>query len=45
MALNAQAHGVGVEYGAHPSEMLDRCQPLYKARSVAALHDWLNRHG
>jgi len=44
MANNAGAAGVAVEYGAHPVEQLQACNPLYSAASVADLHQWLNEN-
>jgi phosphoglycolate phosphatase len=44
MANNAGAAGVAVEYGAHPVEQLQACKPLYSAKTVAELHQWLNEN-
>ncbi len=44
MAANAGAAGVAVQYGAHPVEELKRLNPLYTAKSVASLHDWLKKN-
>ncbi|WP_038489713.1 HAD-IIIA family hydrolase [Janthinobacterium agaricidamnosum] len=44
MANNAGASGIAVQYGAHPVEQLDVCQPIFSAASVAELHQWLNDH-
>jgi phosphoglycolate phosphatase len=44
MANNAGAAGVAVEYGAHPVEQLQACNPLYSAKTVAELHQWLNEN-
>jgi phosphoglycolate phosphatase len=44
MANNAGAAGVAVQYGAHPMEQLQACNPLYSAASVAELHQWLNEN-
>jgi phosphoglycolate phosphatase len=45
MANNAGAHGIAVEYGAHPIEQLHACGPVYSARTVAHLHEWLSENG
>jgi phosphoglycolate phosphatase len=45
MASNAGAHGIAVEYGAHPIEQLHACGPVYSARTVAHLHEWLSENG
>ncbi len=45
LAANAGVACVGVSYGAHPPEHLHRHAPLHLARSIAELHDWLQRHG
>jgi len=44
MANNAGAAGVAVQYGAHPMEQLQACNPLYSAASVAELQQWLNEN-
>ncbi|WP_256079196.1 HAD-IIIA family hydrolase [Massilia sp. YIM B04103] len=44
MAQNAGAAGIAVEYGAHPLHQLQACNPLFSARSVAELHQWLNEN-
>ena len=44
MANNAGAAGIAVQYGAHPPEQLDACQPIFSAASVAELHQWLIEH-
>ena len=44
MAQNAGASGIAVEYGAHPIEQLQACNPIYSARSVPNLHQWLNEN-
>src|SRR5450830_1242049 len=44
MANNAGAAGIAVEYGAHPVEQLQACNPLYSAASVADLHQWLSEY-
>jgi phosphoglycolate phosphatase len=45
MATNAGAHGIAVEYGAHPIDQLNACRPLYSAGTVAQLHAWLSENG
>lgn len=42
MAQNAGAAGIAAQYGAHPLEKLSVCQPLFCARNVPHLHQWLN---
>jgi phosphoglycolate phosphatase len=44
MAANAGAAGVAVTYGAHPADVLDSLTPLYSAKSVPDLHNWLTQH-
>jgi phosphoglycolate phosphatase len=44
MANNAGAAGVAVQYGAHPIEQLNACNPLYSAATVAELHQWLSEN-
>jgi phosphoglycolate phosphatase len=44
MAQNAGSSGIAVEYGAHPFEELQACKPIYSARSVPELHQWLNEN-
>ena len=44
MANNAGATGVAVRYGAHSSDKLDACNPLFSAGTVAELHQWLNQY-
>ncbi len=44
MAANAGAAGVAVTYGAHPADVLHALTPLYSAKSVPDLHDWLLQH-
>ncbi|MRW92127.1 HAD-IIIA family hydrolase [Duganella sp. FT80W] len=44
MASNAGAAAVAVEYGAHPVDQLTACKPLYSAKTVAELHQWLSEH-
>ncbi|MFD2366451.1 HAD-IIIA family hydrolase [Pseudoduganella sp. GCM10020061] len=44
MANNAGAHGIAVQYGAHPVDQLHACNPVYSATSVDELHKWLAEH-
>lgn len=44
MAANAGAAGIAVQYGAHPLDELKRLKPLYTAKSVISLHDWLKKN-
>jgi phosphoglycolate phosphatase len=44
MAQNAGSAGIAVEYGAHPVDQLQACKPVYSARSVLELHQWLNEN-
>jgi len=44
MAINAGAAGVAVEFGAHPPQQLQTLSPLYSARSIRELHQWLSDH-
>ena len=44
MANNAGAAGIAVQYGAHPVEQLQACNPLYSAATVAELHRWLSEN-
>lgn len=44
MAHNAGAAAVAVEYGAHPVDQLQACNPMFSAKSVAELHQWLNEN-
>jgi len=44
MAQNAGSAGIAVEYGAHPIDQLQACNPVYSARSVPELHQWLNEN-
>jgi len=44
MATNAGAAGIAVEFGAHPVSQLHACQPLFSAKNIAELHDWLLEH-
>jgi len=41
MANNAGAAGIAVEYGAHPVQQLQACRPVFTARNVPELHQWL----
>ena len=41
MANNAGAAGIGVEYGAHPVQQLQACGPVFTAKNVPELHQWL----
>jgi phosphoglycolate phosphatase len=41
MANNAGAAGIAVEYGAHPLQQLQACDPVFTAKSVPELHAWL----
>ena len=43
LAANAGVASVAVGYGAHPVEDFARHAPLFVARSMAELHDWLQR--
>ncbi len=45
MANNAGAAGIAVEYGAHPVVQLQACKPVFSAKNVAELHDWLRENG
>jgi phosphoglycolate phosphatase len=45
MANNAGASAIAVEYGAHPVHQLQACRPLYSAKSVPELHQWLSENG
>jgi phosphoglycolate phosphatase len=42
MANNAGATGIAVEYGAHPVHQLQACRPLFSAKTVPELRDWLS---
>jgi phosphoglycolate phosphatase len=42
MANNAGAAGIAVEYGAHPLNQLEACKPVFSAKTVRELHDWLS---
>ncbi|PLZ02483.1 HAD family hydrolase [Burkholderia sp. WAC0059] len=44
MAINAGVAGIGVTYGAHPSDSLAALSPRFVAPSVSALLDWLRAH-
>jgi phosphoglycolate phosphatase len=44
MAQNAGSSGIAVEYGAHPLDQLAACKPVYSARTVPQLHQWLNEN-
>lgn len=44
MARSAGAHGIAVQYGAHPSHELKALQPLFMAASVPILHQWLQEN-
>lgn len=41
MANNAGAAGIAVEYGAHPVQQLQACRPVFTAKNVPELHQWL----
>ncbi|MFL9925853.1 HAD-IA family hydrolase [Herbaspirillum lusitanum] len=41
MAINAGAGGVAVEFGAHPVAQLQALNPLFSAKSIPELHQWL----
>lgn len=41
MARNANVHGVGVSYGAHPAEELVACEPRILVHDVSELSRWL----
>lgn len=41
MANNAGASGIAVEYGAHPVHQLEACKPVFSAKTVTELHQWL----
>jgi phosphoglycolate phosphatase len=45
MARRAGCASVGVSYGAHPNNELERAQPLFIASSVSQLHSWIKEHG
>jgi phosphoglycolate phosphatase len=44
MATNAGASAIAVEYGAHPVHQLQACRPLYSAKTVPELHQWLTEN-
>lgn len=44
MANNAGAAAVAVEYGAHDAHLLSVFNPLYSAKTVAELHQWLREN-
>ncbi len=44
MANNAGASGIAVEYGAHPVHQLEACKPVFSAKTVAELHQWLTEN-
>jgi phosphoglycolate phosphatase len=44
MANNAGAAGVAVEYGAHPVDQLEACKPMFSAKTVEELHQWLSEN-
>ncbi|MBI3711746.1 MAG: HAD-IIIA family hydrolase [Burkholderiales bacterium] len=44
MAGNAGASAVAVEYGAHEPDFLRQFSPLFMAKSVPELHQWLNEN-
>jgi phosphoglycolate phosphatase len=44
MANNAGAIGVAVEYGAHPVDQLQACKPMFSAKTVEELHQWLSEN-
>jgi phosphoglycolate phosphatase len=41
MANNAGATAIAVEYGAHPVQQLQACRPIFAAKNVPELHQWL----
>lgn len=41
MASNAGARAIAVEYGAHSVQQLEACKPIFSAKSVPELHQWL----
>jgi len=41
MASNAGASGIAVEYGAHPVHQLHACKPVFSAKDVPELRQWL----
>ena len=44
MANNAGAAAVAVEYGAHDAHLLSGFNPLYSAKTVAEIHQWLREN-
>jgi phosphoglycolate phosphatase len=44
MAINADAAGIGVHYGAHTAPELQALNPMFVASSVSELRAWLNEH-
>lgn len=44
MAQNAGSSGIAVQYGAHPVDQLAACSPVFSARSIPELHQWLNEN-
>jgi len=44
MASNAGAAGIAVEFGAHPVHQLQACKPVFSAKSVPELHQWLKEN-
>lgn len=44
MASNAGVAAVAVEYGAHDAQTLLSCAPMFSAKTVKELHDWLSQH-
>jgi len=44
MAQNAGSAGIAVEYGAHPVDQLTACRPVFSAKTVPELHQWLNEN-
>jgi phosphoglycolate phosphatase len=44
MAINAGAAAVAVEYGAHDAQSLNMLAPLYSAKTVSELHQWLREN-
>jgi phosphoglycolate phosphatase len=41
MANSAGAAGIACEYGAHPVQQLQACRPIFSAKNVPELHQWL----
>lgn len=44
MAANAGVAAIAVEYGAHEPEFLSQFTPIFMAKSVTQLHQWLNEN-